>query len=205
MNPVLSTICPLTSRHWEWPRISMSGLHNRRLLRPIVLTAVAILCVIALPALAGLRINTTGSLPVGVYLITNDPHAPLVEFCPQGIFSALSSSRGYRPPGLCADGAAPLLKPVIAHSGDTVVLAAEGIWVNGRLLPNTAPKHADTAGRSLPAWPTGTYSVGPSTLWVASTYHPNSFDSRYFGPISPDVIRHRLRPLWVFGSAYIGH
>ena len=183
----------------------MSGPLKGNALRMLLFMVLAILCAVTLPGIAGLRINTTSSLPRGIYLITDDPNAPLVEFCPQGVFSVLSSVRGYRPPGLCADGAAPLLKPVIAHSGDTVALSAEGIWVNGKLLPNTAPKHADTAGRPLTAWPSGVYTVGPATLWVASTYHPNSFDSRYFGPISLGLIRHRLRPLWVFGSATIGH
>jgi conjugative transfer signal peptidase TraF len=148
-----------------------------------------------------MRINTTNSLPKGIYLITSDENAPLVEFCPSGVFSGLSSVRGYRPPGLCPDGHAPLLKRVIAHSGDIVVLSEEGFRVNGRLLLNTAPQHVDSAGRPLTAWPSGVYPVTPAMIWVASTYHPNSFDSRYFGPIALGLIRHRLRPLWVLGSA----
>jgi conjugative transfer signal peptidase TraF len=183
----------------------MSGPLNGNALRTLLFMVLTILFAVALLGIAGLRINTTDSLPKGIYLITNDANAPLVEFCPQGVFSVLSSVRGYRPPGLCADGAAPLLKPVIAHPGDTVALSAEGIRVNGRWLPNTAPKHVDTVGRPLTAWPAGVYMVGPATVWVASTYHPNSFDSRYFGPISLGLIRHRLRSLWVFGSATIGH
>ena len=35
------------------------------------------------------------------------------------------------------------------------------------------------------------------TVWVVSDYHPRSFDSRYFGPISKALIRHYLRPLLV--------
>jgi conjugative transfer signal peptidase TraF len=161
------------------------------------------MCALTLAALFGLRINTTQSLPAGVYVITSDERAPLVEFCPEGASSTLSFERGYRPRGLCPDGGAPLLKPVIAHSGDTVALSAEGIRVNERLLANTAPRQVDTAGRPLTAWAPGVYSVAAGTLWVASTYHPNSFDSRYFGPISLGRIRHRMKPLWVIGSANI--
>jgi conjugative transfer signal peptidase TraF len=166
----------------------------------LLVSVMATLCGVSLPGLLGVRINMTASLPKGIYLITNDEDAPLVEFCPQGVFSALSAVRGYRPRGLCPDGAAPILKPVIAHSGDTVGLNTDGIRVNGRLLPNTAPRLVDTAGRPLPAWPPGVYSVAPATVWVASNYHPDSFDSRYFGPIPLDIIRHRLRPLWVLRS-----
>jgi conjugative transfer signal peptidase TraF len=169
----------------------------------LLLSVIVTLDALTLPVVLGLRINATKSLPVGIYLITNDENAPLVEFCPQGVFSTLSLVRGYRPRGVCPDGGAPLIKQVIAHSGDTVVLSPEGIRVNGRFLTNTAPQQVDTAGRPLTAWPSGVYSVAPGTVWVASTYHPNSFDSRYFGPISLGLIRHRLRPLWVIGSATI--
>ena len=62
------------------------------------------------------------------------------------------------------------------------------------LLPNTAPLSKDTKGRPLEAWPFGRYVVAPGTVWVASSYHPRSFDSRYFGPISTAAIRHRLKP-----------
>jgi conjugative transfer signal peptidase TraF len=181
----------------------MSGRPNGNALRMLLLSMIATLGAITLPALVGVRINTTNSLPQGIYLITSDENAPLVEFCPSGVFSALSSVRGYRPPGLCPDGRAPLLKPVIAHQGDTVVLSEEGFRVNGRLFPNTAPHRIDSAGRPLTTWPSGVYSVAPDTIWVASTYHPNSFDSRYFGPIALILVRHRLRPLWVLGSATI--
>ena len=177
-----------------------SGRLDRNALKILLALEMATFCAITALGLVGLRINTTNSLPVGIYLITSDPTAPLVEFCPEGDFSALSSSRGYRPPGPCPDGAGPLLKPVIANFGDTVAVVNEGIRVNGRLLPNTAPQRVDTAGRPLTAWPPGVYAVAPATLWVASTYHPNSFDSRYFGPIPARLVRHRLRSLWVRGS-----
>ncbi|MGD1095922.1 MAG: conjugative transfer signal peptidase TraF [Bryobacteraceae bacterium] len=181
----------------------MSGRRNGKALRVLLALGTVTACVVTIPGLSGLRINTTNSLPRGAYLITDDLAAPLVEFCPEGVFSALSAARGYRPPGLCPDGAAPLLKPVIARSGDTVVISEAGICVNGRLLPNTSPRRVDSIGRPLTAWPRGTYVVDPTDVWVASTYHPSSFDSRYFGPISIHRIWHRLRPLWVVGSSTI--
>jgi len=140
----------------------------------------------------GLRINTSPSLPVGLYIATTEHHANLVEFCPVEPFATLAIVRGYRDPGVCRDGAAPLLKPVVARSGDVVELSARGISVNGVFLSNTAPLSTDTKGRPLEAWPFGRYVVAPESVWVASTYHPRSFDSRYFGPISTTLIRERL-------------
>ena len=142
----------------------------------------------------GLRFNSSPSLPVGLYITTADEHANLVEFCPAEPFASLAIARGYRDPGACRDGAAPLLKPVVASVGDMVELSARGISVNGVLLPNTAPLSNDTKGRPLAAWRFGRFSVAPGTVWVASSHHPRSFDSRYFGPISTAAIRDRVKP-----------
>src|SRR5580700_9925449 len=98
----------------------MSGQPDGSALKIVLALGATMIFAISVVGLSGLRVNTTNSLPLGIYRITNDPTAPLVEFCPEGVFSALSSSRGYRPPGRCPDRAAPLLKPVIAHSGDIV-------------------------------------------------------------------------------------
>src|SRR5689334_6973289 len=121
--------------------------------RDVVLLATATLVIACAAATAGItvaRINTSYILPLGIYIRTDDPRARLIEFCPAQPFAAESSSRGYRTRGnACADGAVPLLKPVVALAGDVVVLAADGIRVNGRLLPKTAPLYYDAAGRSL--------------------------------------------------------
>jgi conjugative transfer signal peptidase TraF len=163
--------------------------------RTLGVTAVAVLAGSFLVCgFVGVRFNSSPSLPVGMYLTTAGGHANLVEFCPTEPFASLSIARGYRDPGTCRDGAAPLLKPVVASAGDAVELSARGISVNGVLLPNTAPLSKDSKGRPLGAWPFGRYCVAPGTVWVASSHHPRSFDSRYFGPISTAAIRHRLKP-----------
>ena len=144
---------------------------------------------------AGLRINSSPSLPIGLYWTGSNPGAQLVEFCPAEPFASLAISRGYRDRGACTDGATPLMKPVAARTGDTVDLSEQGIAVNGRLLPNTAALRVDTYGRPLLPWPFGRYEVQPDTVWVASSHHPRSFDSRYFGPIPVSSVRDYLRPI----------
>ena len=145
--------------------------------------------------LLGIRINTSPSLPVGLYLVSTDENANLAEFCPTEPIAALSLVRGYRSPGVCEDGGAPLLKPIIAKRGDLVELSAHGIRVNGRLLANTAPLAKDTKGRPLKSWAFGHFQVAPGTVWVASSYDSRSFDSRYFGPVSIVAIRNRAKVL----------
>ena len=92
------------------------GLSDRlRKIRRAVLVAIGVaIAVFQLSGVFGLRINTSPSLPMGLYIITADAGANLVEFCPAEPFATLSIVRGYRDPGACRDGAAPLLKPVIA-------------------------------------------------------------------------------------------
>jgi conjugative transfer signal peptidase TraF len=160
----------------------------------LILALTPVLGVFALFNAADLRINTSASLPVGVYIVR--PNGNFVEFCPDD--RGLSAQRHYRAKGVCPDGAAPLLKPVISGPVDEIVLSRVGIAVNGNLLPHTAPLERDTEGRPLVHWPPGRYAAARGTLWVASSYNARSYDSRYFGPIRESSVLARLRPLIVW-------
>jgi conjugative transfer signal peptidase TraF len=103
----------------------------------------------------GIRLNSTGSLPLGLYRVTKVPNAPLAEFCPPEPFSRMSVERGYRPSGVCLDGNTPLLKPIVARPGDVVVTSERGISVNGQLLRNTVARTKDSKGRPLPHYQFG--------------------------------------------------
>jgi conjugative transfer signal peptidase TraF len=171
------------------------GLSDRvpKIRRAALVAVVVSISAFQLLAFLGLRINTSPSLPLGLYVVTTDGSANLIEFCPAEPFAALSLVRGYRDPGACRDGGAPLLKPVAAKAGDLVELSRHGISVNGVLLANTAPLSKDTKGRPLEPWHFGRFLVAPGTVWVASSYHSRSFDSRYFGPVDTSAIRHRMK------------
>lgn len=145
--------------------------------------------------LGGVRVNASPSLPMGLYRTTSDSAATLVEFCPAQPFAALSSSRRYRGKGNCPDGAEPLMKPIVAVSGDIVEVSMLGIAVNGRLIPSSTPRPFDTCRRPLQHWPFGTYGVSPGSVWVISSFNVRSFDSRYFGPVNVRCIRAHLKPL----------
>jgi conjugative transfer signal peptidase TraF len=159
--------------------------------RILILALTPVLGMFAVFDAANLRINTSASLPVGIYIVNSNGN--FVEFCPDD--RGLSAQRHYRARGVCSDGAAPLLKPVIGSTADEIALSPVGIAVNGKLLPHTAPLDHDTDGRPLTHWPSGCYTAAPGTLWVASSYNARSYDSRYFGPIRETSARARLRPL----------
>src|SRR5207249_1284226 len=91
---------------------------------------------------AGVRFNTTASVPIGLYYITSDSKSPFVGVCPPGPLGPLSVQRGYRrfaPLDGCPDGGEAVLKIIVARPGDVVETSPNGISVNGSWIPNTAP------------------------------------------------------------------
>ena len=145
----------------------------------------------------GVRLNTTASLPIGLYVRTSDPNSTLIEFCPTGEKASMALSRGYRSPGVCPDGGEPLMKPIVAEQGDIVRVSPNGISVNSILLSNSQPRKRDTGGRALSGWPLGTYPVAKGTIWTISSFNARSFDSRYLGPVKTSSVRAHLKPLLI--------
>ena len=147
---------------------------------------------------AGLRVNLSGSMPIGLYRVSSEPAArgAIVLACLPMDVAVVARSRGYVPRGACPGATAPIGKVVLAMVGDSVEVTAEGLLVNGRPVRNTKPLAVDAAGRSLRRFPDGTYIVGQDELWLFSPYSKRSFDSRYFGPLPVSSIRNRVLPLW---------
>jgi conjugative transfer signal peptidase TraF len=156
---------------------------------------------------AGIRINTTPSVPVGLWKLspasTSLSRGEYVELCPPDTWDfQLARLRGYLQAGSCPNGYEPLFKPVSAVPGDVVTVSSSAIAVNGRNLPNSHALQTDRHGLPLRAWPTGQSLVPPDQVWVVSSHTPDSFDSRYFGPVAIDTIRGRIIPLWVWGGRH---
>ena len=147
---------------------------------------------------AGLRVNLSGSMPIGLYRVSNRPPvkgAMVLACLPAGV-AVFARSRGYVPNGRCPGATAPIGKVILALAGDSVQVTAEGLLLNGRPVRNTRPLAVDAAGRSLRRFPDGTYVVGQDEVWLYSPYSKRSFDSRYFGPLHVSSIRSRVLPLW---------
>ena len=142
---------------------------------------------LALAALAWpMRINTTKSIPVGFYWMTSDlvKKGSYVIFCPPQIeLFDTAKERGYIGPGFCPGGYGYMMKRVAAVTNDAVAIGADGVRVNGELLPLSVPRAADKAGRPIPRSETNWYTVGAFELLLMSDVSGTSFDGRYFGPI----------------------
>lgn len=149
------------------------------------------LCLLLLPPVLAelpIRLNLTPSVPVGFYREISIPTAPFIGFCLSDSQLRIAREAGVEmAAGSC--GMQPLLKPVFRATREApIVFSSEGFRVDRALLPSTAPKAKSTSGKPLVHYPFGTYTAG---LWAVSSFHEDSFDSRYLGPIDPAQIQFR--------------
>jgi conjugative transfer signal peptidase TraF len=168
----------------------------------VCVIAGAVLGSLAVAHGAGLRVNTTSSVPIGLWEIAAGRMRPargdVVAVCLPAEPARQAEERNYVAAGDCPDGVEPLVKPVAAIGGDLVVVSTGGITVNGVSVANTVPLTQDEAGRALRSVMPGSYRVAPAELWLASGHNPRSFDSRYFGAVPIANVLGVARPLWVF-------
>lgn len=162
----------------------------------------AVLGTLATAHAAGLRVNATASMPLGLWRLVARPallqRGQIVTVClPDTAPIRAAHRRGYIPAGFCLGGLEPLVKPVAAIGGDLVAVAASGVAVNGRAVAGTAPSAFDGAGRPLQPFPAGVYQVEPGSVWLLSGYDVRSFDSRYFGPVPVASVQGVAEPVWV--------
>jgi conjugative transfer signal peptidase TraF len=162
-------------------------------------SAAAAASLLALVALVWpIRINTTKSIPVGFYWMTSDSvkKGSYVIFCPPKteLFET-AKERGYIGAGFCPGGYGYMMKRVAAAKDDAVVIAADGVRVNGELLPLSVPRAADKAGRPIPRSEIDRYRLGTSELLLMSDVSGTSFDGRYFGPIHRKQVQGVIRPI----------
>ncbi|MGZ4823081.1 MAG: conjugative transfer signal peptidase TraF [Terriglobales bacterium] len=167
-------------------------------LRPLLAVGVALLGALALLGAAGGRINTSKSIRLGLYWTSERrvQKGEYVLFCPpQIVVFEEARRRGYLAAGFCPGGYGFLMKRVLAAKGDTVAVADDGVRVNGKLLPFSAPLAADRAGRPMPRYQASQYVLGASEVLLMTDVSPTSFDGRYFGPVNLTQIRTVVVPL----------
>jgi len=167
----------------------------------IAVIGVVILALCGCAYVAGARINTTRSIPVGLYWRV---HAPIerggyVMFCPplNNTFD-IAKARGYIGTGMCPGRYGYMMKRVSAVVGDIVSVDDNGVWVNDALLPNSRPVRDDRAGRKLPYLRINRYTLGEDELLLMSDVSESSFDARYFGPVHHAQVKNVIRPVLVW-------
>ncbi|KQZ59788.1 conjugal transfer protein TraF [Rhizobium sp. Root149] len=147
----------------------------------------------------GFRINLTPSEPLGLWRII-EPNRPilvgdLIFICPPNTNEMRKArARGYLRFGLCTGWVAPLIKTVVATSGQAIEIA-DDVRVDGRPLPHSRVARTDGQGREMTPYNGG--FVPPGTVFLHSEF-PGSFDSRYFGPLPMDGILGLAGEVWTY-------
>lgn len=131
-------------------------------------------------------VNETRSLPRGLYVRVpgGRPDRGAVVVLPPP-----PATRAYLA-GLGMPDRARLLKRVAASRGDRVCASPGGIVVRGRRV--TVRRH-DRRGVPLPAW-TACDNLGPEEVFLLGD-SPDSYDSRYFGPVRRAELDGVFRPV----------
>lgn len=165
----------------------------RRCMLALTATGTALGLMALLPSQPRLVWNLTESVPVGLYWI--DPVAPgrgdTVALQPSPSLSAWLERAGV------LRSAHILIKPLAGRAGDRVCRVGLSVTVNG--MPVAQARAATGAGDALPAW-SGCHNLDGDDLFLIAP-HPDSFDSRYFGPVSALRVLGIARPVFLLPSA----
>ncbi|MET3514984.1 conjugative transfer signal peptidase TraF [Pseudacidovorax sp. 1753] len=174
----------------------MKRARRRAVLLIVATLSTAMLAVpVELPLPVWVVFNPSASVARGWYRVDarRDPSAlhvgDLVLARLPAEAAALAAQRGYLPEGV------PVIKRVGAVAPQAVCVSEGWVRVDG--VPVAALLGEDGARRPLHHW-TQCRRLDVGELFLLSTTHPASFDSRYFGPVGVADLLGVAQPLWTW-------
>ena len=135
--------------------------------------------------------NASNSVPIGWYRIGSADSVAVGDLVLVHLpaeAATLAAHRGYLPTGV------PLLKTIAAGPQQRVCATGRGVRVDGQVVAHALEQ--DRAGRTLPRW-RGCRALGSDEVLLLSAGHTESFDGRYFGPVTLDAVLGKAHPLWL--------
>lgn len=147
--------------------------------------------VIKMPAL--IYFNSSKSLPVGFYVKV--PFETPLKAGDLVIVKVPAEMHEYVYQRNWLKQDTPLLKIVYALPGDTYSINDEAVFVNGKYAGAIFTK--DKSGLPLPRI-RGVFTVEDGHFLPMAVRFPDSFDGRYFGQISQNLIIAKVKPLFIF-------
>lgn len=175
--------------------------HKPLLFIPLVLLALTGLHFVFKQPVYHFYLNVSDSEPIGLYqaIASGEENAKLrrgqltygdyVLFTPPPNAWPYVYGRGWLSRGCL------LLKNVAALPGDQARITERAIFINNRYLGPI--KKRDRAGLPLPKL-RGPIVIPAKHFLPLATRIPNSFDGRYFGPVSIARVKHVVRPVLVW-------
>ena len=147
--------------------------------------------------LAGLRVNFSPSVPVGLYLYVPGPVARnnLVQAClPDAIARYAVRNAIVFTGGACSNGTEPIVKMLAGEPGDVITVDRD-VRVNNRTWPSSRIRTRDARGRAVDMrLPPGTFTIAPNHMLLLGL-HSQSWDGRYFGALPSSAVTGRWLPL----------
>jgi conjugative transfer signal peptidase TraF len=134
--------------------------------------------------------NASASVPIGLYRIAPGRAVRpgvLVALRPGASLARFMAGRHYLESG------AVLVKPVAAVAGETVCRRGGLVTIGG--VPVAVALSVDSRHRPLPVW-SGCRRLPVDAVFLLASAVPDSFDSRYFGPVPRRWIVGRAIALW---------
>lgn len=175
----------------------MSGKNKKIFFRCFIVFSV-LTAVCAFAWFSGFRFNLTESYPKGLWRLNDKKAEPgdCVLFCPPDTeIIQWAKKAGYLWWGICPGGYAPMIKKIVAQSGDLVEIG-HSVDINGVKIKNSGIITHDSSGRLLPH--AQTCLIGNGEVFLMSDYSSRSFDSRYFGPVNQTQIIGVIKPVFTW-------
>ncbi|MGH2379007.1 MAG: S26 family signal peptidase [Candidatus Limnocylindria bacterium] len=170
-----------------------------RIVARVALLSVTLLGALVVPYAAGLRVlGPSRSMPRGVYWLNSAAPVPghIVIMCLPKSLAEYGRARRYLLPRhwgpACPGETQPVGKLLAAAAGDEVVVAEDGLYVNG--LRVAAWPELEREPRSDVEL-RKQYRLGAGEVWLHAP-HPRSWDSRHFGPVTLPPNATVLEPVW---------
>lgn len=152
-------------------------------------TALIVLPVFARPDIRFIW-NASASVPIGLYRIVPGNHVDVTDLAvvmPPAELAGFLDERRYLPRGV------PLIKRVLALGGTEVCRSGSAIVAYGMTYGEA--REQDARGRPLPVWQ-GCRRLAAGDAFFMNWDSPDSFDSRYIGPLPLSTVVGRAIPLW---------
>ena len=149
---------------------------------PLMVALIVILCVLSIRLLGyGMTYQYSASMPIGLSVVVPVHHIQRHDIVIFRLTPAIRNGllrQGWQSPPTI------LMKTVMAIPGDVVCKRDQAIWVNHQCIAPVIHQHFvdQPFCQVLPA----------NYYLLMSTHHKNSFDSRYFGPVSIKQILGRV-------------
>jgi conjugative transfer signal peptidase TraF len=188
----MSAICGAVSKGSASAKMKRGRSRTR--VSSLVMTTLAVAAIVAsalMQPTSILLFNPSASAPRGWYLLVPAhglaPGDYVVADLPPEI-RTLAAARGYLP------STVPLLKHVSATAGACVCARGDLLFVDH--MAAASIRSRDGRGRPMHKWE-GCRVLNADEILVLSPSSDASFDSRYFGPLTIELVRGKAVPLWI--------